>query len=122
MASRGRKVVALGLILIAAGAGAYLLWPRGEAASIVGLARGTQIRIAPEVGGQLATIKVHKGDSVRAGDVVAELSATTSPARTLSPLWTLIVASWPPTSGAMRIWVPRARPTMDAASPRGHSR
>jgi len=75
MASRRRKVVALGLILIAAGAGAYVLWPRGEAAPIVGLVRGTQIRIAPEVGGQLATIKVHKGERVRAGDVVAELSA-----------------------------------------------
>jgi multidrug efflux pump subunit AcrA (membrane-fusion protein) len=34
------------------------------------------VRIAPEVAGQLATIKVHKGDRVRAGDVVAELSAT----------------------------------------------
>ena len=75
MASRRRRVVALGLILIAAGAGAYVLWPRGEAAPIVGLVRGTQIRIAPEVGGQLATIKVHKGERVRAGDVVAELSA-----------------------------------------------
>jgi HlyD family secretion protein len=75
MASRGRSAVALGLILIAAGAGAYVLWPRGEAAPIVGLVRGTQIRIAPEVGGQLAAIKVHKGDRVRAGDVVAELSA-----------------------------------------------
>jgi HlyD family secretion protein len=75
MASRGRRVVALGLILIVAGAGAYVLWPRGEAAPIVGLVRGTQIRIAPEVGGQLAAIKVKKGDSVRAGDVVAELSA-----------------------------------------------
>jgi HlyD family secretion protein len=75
MASRGRSAVALGLILIAAGAGAYVLWPRGEAAPIVGLVRGTQIRIAPEVGGQLAAIKVQKGDRVRAGDVVAELSA-----------------------------------------------
>jgi HlyD family secretion protein len=75
MASRGRRVVALGLILIVVGAGAYVLWPRGEAAPIVGLVRGTQIRIAPEVGGQLAAIKVKKGDSVRAGDVVAELSA-----------------------------------------------
>jgi HlyD family secretion protein len=75
MASRTQRVVALGLILIAAGAGAYVLWPRGEAAPIVGLVRGTQIRIAPEVGGQLAAIKVHKGERVRAGDVVAELSA-----------------------------------------------
>jgi HlyD family secretion protein len=40
-----------------------------------GVVRTTEIRIAPEVGGQLAAIKVHKGDTVRAGDVVAELSA-----------------------------------------------
>src|SRR6202045_1457478 len=75
MASRRRRVVAFALILIAAGAGAYVLWARGEAAPIVGVVRTTQIRVAPEVGGQLATIKVHKGDRVRAGDVVAELSA-----------------------------------------------
>jgi HlyD family secretion protein len=37
--------------------------------------RATEIRVAPEVGGQLAAIKVQKGDRVRAGDVVAELSA-----------------------------------------------
>ena len=37
--------------------------------------RTTEIRVAPEVGGQLADIKVRKGDRVRAGDVVAELSA-----------------------------------------------
>ena len=75
MASGGRRVVAFALILLAAGAGAYLLWVRGKPAPIVGVVRTTQIRVAPEVGGQLATIKVHKGDTVRAGDVVAELSA-----------------------------------------------
>jgi HlyD family secretion protein len=75
MPSRWRRVVAFALILIAAGAGAYVLWARGEAAPIVGVVRTTQIRVAPEVGGQLATIKVHKGDRVHAGDVVAELSA-----------------------------------------------
>jgi HlyD family secretion protein len=75
MASRRRRIGALGLILIAAGAGGYVLWPRGEAAPIVGVVRTTQIRVAPEVGGQLAAINVRKGDRVRAGDVVAELSA-----------------------------------------------
>ena len=37
--------------------------------------RTTEIRVAPEVGGQLVTINVQKGDHVRAGDVVAQLSA-----------------------------------------------
>jgi HlyD family secretion protein len=76
MASHGHsRIIALGLLLAAAGAGGYLLWPAGQAASVVGVVRATQIRVAPEVGGQLAAIKVQKGDQVRAGDVVAELSA-----------------------------------------------
>jgi len=37
--------------------------------------RATEIRVAPEVGGQVAAIKVRKGDRVKAGDPVAELSA-----------------------------------------------
>jgi len=52
-----------------------VLWRAGAAPPIVGVVRITEIRVAPEVGGQLAAINVHKGDRVRAGDVVAELSA-----------------------------------------------
>ncbi|MGC1234542.1 MAG: biotin/lipoyl-binding protein [Xanthobacteraceae bacterium] len=43
--------------------------------SVVGVVRTTEVRVAPEVGGQLATINVQKGGRVRAGDVVAELFA-----------------------------------------------
>jgi HlyD family secretion protein len=68
-------VIAVGLVLVAAGLGGYLLWRSQVAPSIVGVVRITEIRVAPEVGGQLAAIKLHKGDRVRAGDVVAELSA-----------------------------------------------
>src|SRR5262245_65141133 len=74
MASR-RVMIALGLVLVAAGAGGYVLWRSEAAAPIVGVVRTTEVRVAPEVGGQLAAIKVRKGDRVRAGDVVAELSA-----------------------------------------------
>ena len=70
-----RRVIALGLVLAVVGAGLYLLWRPGPAAPIVGVVRTTEIRVAPEVGGQLATIKVQKGTPVRAGEVVAELSA-----------------------------------------------
>jgi HlyD family secretion protein len=69
------RIIALGLLLAAAGAGGYLLWPPTQSTSVVGVVRATEIRVAPEVGGQLAAIKVQKGDRVRAGDVVAELSA-----------------------------------------------
>ena len=70
-----RWILVLGVVLIAAGIGGYLLLRPAPTAPITGVVRATEIRLAPEVAGQLATIKVHKGDTVRAGDVVAELSA-----------------------------------------------
>jgi HlyD family secretion protein len=76
MASRSSTgIIALGLMLVAAAAVGYVLWRPGTAAPIVGVVRATEVRVAPEVGGELASIKVKKGDRVRAGDVVAELSA-----------------------------------------------
>jgi HlyD family secretion protein len=52
-----------------------VLWRPAKAAPIVGIVRGTEVRVAPEVGGQLAAINVQKGARVRAGDTVAGLSA-----------------------------------------------
>jgi HlyD family secretion protein len=72
--ARAARIIALGFIAVVAGIGVYWL-SRLEQAPIVGVVRTTEVRVAPEVAGQLATIKVHKGDTVRAGDVVAELSA-----------------------------------------------
>jgi HlyD family secretion protein len=69
-----RRFLVLG-VLVAACVGGYLLLRPAPAAPIAGVVRATEIRLAPEVGGQLAAIKVHKGDTVHAGDVVAELSA-----------------------------------------------
>jgi HlyD family secretion protein len=68
-------VIALAAVLVAGGAGGCALWSPEEAAPIVGVVRTTEVRVAPEVGGLLAAIKVHKGDHVLAGDVIAELSA-----------------------------------------------
>src|SRR3981189_1017377 len=76
MASRKRAgIVALGALVIAVVAGGYMLWRPEPAGPVVGVVRATEVRVAPEVGGQLAAIKVQKGARVRAGDVVAELSA-----------------------------------------------
>src|SRR5262245_48031390 len=72
--SRRRLVVLVALVL-ATVAGSYLLWRVEAATPIIGVVRSTEIRIAPDVGGQLADIKVEPGARVRAGDVVAELSA-----------------------------------------------
>src|SRR3977135_628955 len=72
---KGRRIVALGLILIAATGIGYAVWRSSPPAPVVGVVRATQIRIAPEVGGQLAAVRVQKGAQVHAGAVVAELSA-----------------------------------------------
>jgi HlyD family secretion protein len=74
MAKRG-VIIAVGLAFAAAGFAVDVLWRSEGTPPIVGIVRITEIRVAPEVGGQLAAINVRKGDRVRAGDVVAELSA-----------------------------------------------
>jgi HlyD family secretion protein len=70
--THGRIVIALAFLV--AGATTYVLLRHRQAAPVVGVVRATEIRVAPEVGGQLAAIKVQKGTRVRAGDAVAELS------------------------------------------------
>jgi multidrug resistance efflux pump len=63
------------LLLVVAGATGYVLWTKQQELPALGVVRSTELRVAPEVGGNLVSIKVHKGDHVAAGDVVAELSA-----------------------------------------------
>src|SRR5215475_5080870 len=75
MAKAVRRTVMLGMVLAAAAVGGYVLLRPAPVAPITGIVRTTEIRLAPEVTAQLASIKVEKGARVRAGDVVAELSA-----------------------------------------------
>src|SRR5258705_2427203 len=70
-----RRILVLGVVLVAACGVGYVLLRPEPPAPIAGVVRATEIRLAPEVAGQLATIKVEKGARVRAGDVMAELSA-----------------------------------------------
>jgi len=70
-----RKYIAIGAFVLATAAGSYLLWRPEPTTPILGVVRTTEIRIAPEVAGLLAAIKVEPGKRVRAGDIVAELSA-----------------------------------------------
>jgi len=72
--ARGKYIAIAAFVLVAV-VGSYLLWRAETVTPIVGVVRTTEIRVAPEVGGQLAAIKVEPGARVRAGDVVAELSA-----------------------------------------------
>src|SRR5277367_3831558 len=65
---------AIALVLVA-GALVYSVHRSGPAPAIVGVVRATEVRVEPEVDGQLVSIAVEKGAHVHAGDVVARLSA-----------------------------------------------
>jgi HlyD family secretion protein len=69
------RYVAIAAAILAVVVGSFLVWRTEAATPIVGVVRTTEIRIAPEVSGQLAKINVEPGARVRAGDIVAELSA-----------------------------------------------
>jgi HlyD family secretion protein len=66
--------VAIALVLVA-GALVYFERRSESPVPIVGVVRATEVRIEPEVEGQLVSIAVAKGAQVRAGDVLARLSA-----------------------------------------------
>jgi multidrug resistance efflux pump len=72
--TRGKSIAIVALV-VATVVSFYVLWRAVATTPIVGVVRTTEVRIAPEVGGQLAGIKVTPGARVRAGDVVAEVSA-----------------------------------------------
>jgi HlyD family secretion protein len=67
-------IVAIALVL-AAGALIYFERRPDSSTAIVGVVRATEVRVEPEVNGQLASIAAEKGAHVRAGDVLARLSA-----------------------------------------------
>jgi HlyD family secretion protein len=67
-------IVAITLVLVA-GVLIYSVRHSGSAATIVGVVRATEVRVEPEVNGQLVSITVEKGTQVHAGDVLARLSA-----------------------------------------------
>src|SRR3984893_300105 len=67
-------IVAIALVL-AAGVLIYSVRRSGSATRLIGVVRATEIRVEPEVNGQLVSIAVEKGAHVHAGDVLAQLSA-----------------------------------------------
>jgi HlyD family secretion protein len=72
-----RKARLAAIVVIALVAAALIYAERRSAAAtaIVGVVRSTEVRVEPEVTGQLMSIAVEKGARVRAGDVLARLSA-----------------------------------------------
>jgi HlyD family secretion protein len=72
--ARRVAIAAIALVLVAS----VLIYSQhrsGSAATIVGVVRATEVRVEPEVNGQLVSIAVGKGAHVRAGDILARLSA-----------------------------------------------
>jgi HlyD family secretion protein len=67
-------IVAIALLLVA-GVLIYSERRSGPATTIVGVVRATEVRVEPEVNGQLVSIAVKKGAQVHAGDILARLSA-----------------------------------------------
>jgi HlyD family secretion protein len=67
-------VIAIVLVL-AAGILIYSGRRSGSVATIIGVVRTTEVRVEPEVDGQLVSIAVEKGARVHAGDALAWLSA-----------------------------------------------
>jgi HlyD family secretion protein len=72
--ARRAAIVAIVLVLVA-GALIYLERRPDSSTSIIGVVRATEVRVEPEVDGQLVSIAVEKGAHVHAGDVLAKLSA-----------------------------------------------
>jgi HlyD family secretion protein len=72
--ARRAAIVAIALVLVA-GVLIYAGRRSGSATTIVGVVRATEVRVEPEVDGQLVSIAVAKGVHVHAGDVLATLSA-----------------------------------------------
>src|SRR5262252_2101105 len=72
--ARVAAMIAIPLVLVA-GVLIYSMRRAGSPAPLVGVVRATEIRVEPEVDGQLVSIAVEKGARVRAGDVLAKLSA-----------------------------------------------
>jgi HlyD family secretion protein len=72
--ARRAAIVAIALVLVASVL-IYSVRRSGSAAIIVGVVRATEVRVEPEVNGQLVSISVKKGAHVHAGDILAGLSA-----------------------------------------------
>src|SRR5882724_9861066 len=72
--ARRAAVIAIVLVLVA-GVLIYSARRSGSASTLVGVVRTTEVRVEPDVNGQLMSIAVERAAHVRAGEVLARLSA-----------------------------------------------
>jgi HlyD family secretion protein len=67
-------IIAIAVVLVG-GAVIYFARRPQPPGPLIGVVRSTEVRVEPEVNGQVVSIAVQKGDRVHAGDVLAKLSA-----------------------------------------------
>jgi multidrug resistance efflux pump len=73
---QARRAAIVGIVLVLAAGAVFTATRRpASAPAIVGVVRATEVRVEPEVNGQLMSIEVRNGAAVKAGDVLARLSA-----------------------------------------------
>src|SRR5215469_9544763 len=75
MRRASRAAIIVVAAVLAGGALIYYAQRPEPPGNIIGVVRSTEVRVEPEVNGQLVSIAVKKGGRVRAGDVLAKLSA-----------------------------------------------
>jgi HlyD family secretion protein len=75
MRKASRAAIAAIVLVLVAGALIYFGRRSEQTTAIIGIVRATEVRVEPEVNGQLMSIEVKKGTQVHAGDVLARLSA-----------------------------------------------
>jgi HlyD family secretion protein len=72
---KARYAIAAIALALVAGVLITSLRRSGSATTLIGVARATEVRVEPELNGQLMSIAVGKGAQVHRGDVLARLSA-----------------------------------------------
>jgi HlyD family secretion protein len=73
---KARRAAIIAIVVVLVGGAVIYSARRPEPPrSIIGVVRSTEVRVEPEVTGQLVLIAVQKGDHVHAGDVLAKLFA-----------------------------------------------
>src|ERR1700748_3030066 len=75
MRRASRAAIIVIAVVLVGGAVIYSARRPEAPTALIGVVRSTEVRVEPEVNGQLVSIAVKKGDHVRAGDVLAKLSA-----------------------------------------------
>src|SRR6201996_723611 len=75
MRKASRAAIIVIALVLAGGAVIYSARRPAAPTDLIGVVRSTEVRVEPEVNGQIVSIAVEKGANVRVGDVLARLSA-----------------------------------------------